>query len=201
MGDLYMINKMKTKNYFLCIAIFVVGMFCVSIANIFGGFYCSVAVIEAILATVFAYDIFDNKDGFKENIISLIFVSIILFFGLLFFVVNDIFGVSVYTNGNLGFWGICVIISQLLSIAFVVYILVMFIMSLNQSRVEIIDDGENKKIDKEINKETRSNSSKTYDLHDDLSAQFEHKKINEKEEPKSIENNMKRNVPFMEEER
>ena len=111
-----MFNKEKNKINLLSIIVFVAGMFCVSIANVFGGFYCSVVVIEAIAATMLVYTTLDKKEGLRENIVNLSLVSIILFFGLLFFLVNDVFGISVYSKGDLGFWGICVLISQTLSI-------------------------------------------------------------------------------------
>ena len=66
--------------------------------NVFGGYYCGVAAIETILLTMLLYGVFDKKDGFKENLVSLILGSVVTLLGIAFFVCNDIFNVDIYSK-------------------------------------------------------------------------------------------------------
>jgi len=187
------LDKSKIKNYLLCMAIFVVGMLSVSITNIFGGYYCSVAAVEMILYTIIVYNMFDKKIHSKENVISLVMVSVITALELVFFIINDIFGVDVYVKGDLNFLGVCVIISQLLSIFAIAYSSVYFVLDLNKSHVELVDEK-----DSCLDCEKSDDFEETSNHNEGLKTEIDRE---EKTEIKSIkENNIEVKTPFMEEE-
>lgn len=183
-------DKNNTKKYVLSAFMFVVGMLSVSISNFFGGYYCSVAVVETILFTILLYGIFDRKESFKGNVVLLILTSIVTVFSILFFVVNDIFNVPVYVKNVLNFWGFCVIASQSISILSIVYLAVYLAISLNKSKVELVED----KLE-----ETETNVNENKDVEEET---FVKNEEFVQEEVKSItQDNVKVDVPYMEEEK
>ena len=186
------LDKTKTKNYLLCMAIFVIGMLSVSVANVFGGYYCSVAAIESILFTVFVYNMFDKKIHTKDSLNYLIMAAVITAFELIFFIINDVFDVAVYVKNNLNFLGVCVIVSQLLSICAIVYCSIKFVLELNEFHVEVVEESEN-----DLN-EVPFETKQYREEKNDQTVEVEKKKV----EIKSIkENNVEVKTPFMEEER
>ena len=50
-----------TAIILISVFIFLVGMLNVSISGVFGGYYCSAAAIIVVLATIYAYELFDKK--------------------------------------------------------------------------------------------------------------------------------------------
>ena len=182
-------DKNNMKKYILSAIIFGVGMLSVSVSNIFGGYYCSVAVIETILYTMFVYGMFDRNENLKENAVLVALISCVTFSGLLFFVVNDIFNVNVYVKNVLDFWGICVISSQLLSMASIVYIAVYLVLSLNKNKVELVEDysEDTQNVEHEEVKQVEETVG-------------ENKDVVEKEVKSITHDNISVDVPYMEEE-
>jgi len=186
------LSKISSKNYCVCIAMFVVGMLSVSVANIFGGYYCSVAAIETILCTAFIYNLFDKKIDIKENVVCISLVSLITLLEIIFFVVNDVFNIDVYIKGNLNFFGMLILISQIVSIISIVYFSVCYFLVRENSRVEVIEETNCEKEESEVLNETVNEKYKASDV--------EEKK--ESNDVKAIqETTTKVDVPFMEEER
>jgi len=91
-------DKSKTKHFLISVFIFLIGMLNVSISGIFGGYYCAATAIIVVLATIYAYELFDKKINIKENILDLSLVGTITFLNIVFFLMNDIFDVRVYTK-------------------------------------------------------------------------------------------------------
>ena len=60
-----MSNKFNIKNCALLFGSFIAGMLSVSIANIFGGYYCSVLAIVAVLSTLYVFDSFSSCSSGK----------------------------------------------------------------------------------------------------------------------------------------
>lgn len=181
-------DKMLIKKIAVSVAIFVTGMFSVSIANVFGGYFAPVISIEIVALTIYLNYIFQEKEIFKKNYINLCLVSLIVLFGLIFFVVNDLIGVQVYVRDSLGFFGICVISSQIISIASLIYVLVNFLISANKNHIEVVDETEEKKVETEEKVVTEKEIDKEEEI------------INEEEIKSISENNLKVDAPFMEEE-
>lgn len=176
--------KKSLKNSALIFGIFAIGMFSLPVANLFGGYYSVVAVVIAVLATAFISDILD-KNSLKENLVEVIFIAVLFLFEFVFLIANDIFGHPVYVKSNLGFFGICVIISQLYSAGMICYYLISIVISMysNKHHVEIIekiDKNEESVIEEEIDV-GELNSDEVQEL----------KKLPQNEE--------KKEAPFMEE--
>lgn len=156
-----------------------------SIAGVFGGYYCSVSAILVVLTTIYVYDLFDKKLDIKENIVDLSFVGIITFMNILFFVVNDIFNFRVYTKNVFNFWTVSVIISQIISIIALVYASSFFVLNSRKGKVEIVENSK------------EENNEKTFDETEKLQ-----KEEVKKAEMKSIPQNKEpEKTPFMEEEK
>ena len=191
------LEKEKVRKYALAMVMFVVGMLSVSISNLFGGFYCSVVAIEVVLLTLYVYSAFDIKEKSKFDIIDLSLVASVTVFEILFFIINDIFGVDVYVKNNLNFLGVLVIVSQILCIASIIYMSVYQVVSLKNTHVEVIEKNDAKEVQK-VEETTVSENEKN--LTDDVEIQTEDVDIQQEETIKSIaENNVKVQAPFMEE--
>ena len=184
-----MMNKIQTKNLLLSVLVFLTGMLSVSISNIFGGYYGSVVAIVTILATFYVYNLFDNKESFKENLPSLILVGVVVALEVLFFIVNDMFGHDVYVKNHLDFWGICVLVSQGICVCGIVYLFVTTLLTAKASKVEIVNE-------REVNDQTA-----TSDNHDTIDVQTENNHDAKKEIKSIPENATVVNTPFMEEEK
>lgn len=207
------LDGFKFKNYFLSIGVFLVGMFSVSIANIFGGYYCSVAVIETVLFTMFVFNTFDKKILSRENIVSFSAISFITALEVVFFLVNDVFDLDVYVKNNLNFWGVVVIISQLLSIAAIVYFTIQYVLDLNKNDVELVEEKiekvEENKVDKKVVEKVVEKEVVSQFDNVDYASQSANEKTEEKEEfvekkpeIRSIrQNTINVKTPFMEEEK
>ena len=171
-------EKNILKEYVLYVISFIVGMFSVSIANFFGGYYCFAAVIEVIALTICIYSFFEKKDTNKYKLARLILSAGITLFIVVFFVVNDIFKVSVYTKNNFDFWSVTVIVSQLTSIGALIYSsVILFLESSKKNKIEIIDDngkievkiennitGDTEDVNVEKNKEIKYIDQKHFDV-------------------------------------
>lgn len=189
-------EKNKTRQFFINAFIFLVGMFNVSISGVFGGYYGSVAAIIVVLATIYTYELFDKKINIKENIAELSLIGSVAFLNVLFFLVNDVFNIRVYTKNNSGFWSILVIISQLIAIGALVYTSVMFILNSTKEKIEIVD--ENQKI-----KAVKKDDIKNNDTENTSESEMNQEKTDEtKVEIRAIEkkNENEKDPPFMEEE-
>ena len=66
-----MSNKFNVKNCALLFGAFITGMLSVSISNIFGGYYCSVLAIIAVLSTLYVFDTLD-KNTLSDNQLNVI---------------------------------------------------------------------------------------------------------------------------------
>ena len=182
-------NKNNLKNMTLLFGIFLAGMLSVSIANFFGGFYCTVAAIVIILATFYVFGVLDTR-SIKSNKINLIMVGIIALLETIFFVVNDIFGYNVYVKGNVDFFGGLVIASQIYCILAILYHLIMIDISFlkNNSSIELVE---------EVNVSNGQNVT-----HDVEEATVEESNDDSVEEIRQIpRNEIKQETPFMEEEK
>ena len=90
-------NKEILKNYILSAAIFVVGVFSIPLANLFGGYYCSVLAISVVLTTILMYSILD-KNTMQDNKILIISTLSLIAIEFALFTINDIFKISVYNK-------------------------------------------------------------------------------------------------------
>lgn len=135
-------NKSNLKNVVLVIGVLLLGTFSVTIANLFNGYYCGVAALAVLLSTIYLFDVLDKR-GLEENKINLIMVGGVVFFEVLFFLVNDIFGKTVYGGGSIGFFEAIVLFSQLYSVVGVIYYVLKNV--LFAKRVETIELVENHK--------------------------------------------------------
>lgn len=185
-------EKNKTKQFLISVFIFLVGMLNVSIAGVFGGYYCSAAAIIAVLSTIYVYEIFDKKINVKENILELSLIGIVTFLNIVFFLINDVFDIRVYSRNNFNFLSILVIVSQLISIGALVYTAVIFITNSAKEKVEVVEENKKK------NMETMDLNEKEQSLNEETS-----KKGEQKIEIKVIEENKidEKEPPFMEEEK
>lgn len=179
-----MINNLK--NNILLFGIFAAGMLSVSISNFFGGSYIAVAVITIILATMFTNECLD-KNSIYENKIDLISIGILSFFEVLFFIVNDIFNYPVYVKNDIGFFGICVIATQILCIGMILYKLVNIVLSIyRKDHIELVDEPVAKK----------------EEYVEEVDAQEEFVEDGNVEDLKQIpRTTIKKDAPFMEEEK
>ena len=181
-------NKNEIKNKALIFGIFMVGMLAVSIANFFGGYYCSVLAIVAILSTIYVFNVLD-LGNIKDNKVDIGLVALLSFLEFVFFVANDIFGHPVYVKGNVDFFGGLVIGSQIYSIAVILYNLIKIDLSLfkHKDTVELVEE----------KKEMTTNEGIEYDTEESL---FEDNKDVEdiKRIPRS---DIRKDAPFMEEEK
>lgn len=132
-------NKESLKKSIVPGLIYVTGMLSVSIANIFGRHYGFVCAIIIILSAIYLYNLFDQELQIKKNIVNLSLISFLLLSELLFFIVNDIFNVIVYSKGYTGFWGVLVIISQVLSVAGLIYLLINLVIENKNTSIEVIE--------------------------------------------------------------
>lgn len=182
-------NKVQMKKFLLSLLIFVAGAFSVSIANMFGGHFGIVVVVQVVSLTVYLNELLTDNSSLKNSLVELILIGVVLFLNLVFFVTNDIVGKSVYVGNLTNFWDITVIVSQLVSLGSLVYALVVFVLKSKIIHIEVVDycdknieESNCQKVEKEEFEETATTS--------DVS-----------EEVKSIvENNVKVETPFMEEE-
>ena len=181
-----MVGKNFIKKNSLFIGMFVIGMFTVSIANFFGGYYCSVLAAITVLATIYVFNILDNET-INENKFNLIMIGVLLLSELVFFAVNDIFGHSVYVKGNIDFFGGFVIAVQIYSVVVSIYSLVNFVLIFSKKEtIELVDDEKRIIVDE-----------KDEELH------VEEKNIKKEEEDlkRIARSDFKKDVPFMEEEK
>lgn len=179
-------GKENFKENIIVGLIYVVGMLSVSIANIFGNHYGFVAAIVIVLSAVYAYNLFEGDVQIKKNLVNIIGISTILLFEFVFFLVNDLFNVSVYIRNDLRLWGILVVASQIISVCGICYLLInLSVATKKDATVEVVITTQ------ETNSETTNNDEETFE--NDVE---ENKKI------KFISNEKTNlNIPFMEEER
>ena len=180
-------QKVSSQKLWIKLVIFMVGMFSVSIAGMFGGYY-STAIASMLLMTIYAYNFLDD---IGENLVPSVLIAVVTFFQLLFFVVNDIFNVPAYTRNNFNFMSILVMLSQTISVGALVYELSFVFRNFisREPHVELVH-GESDSVE-ECAEETEKYESET----------FENEEDNEKEtEIKYISHNAQDEVPFMEEE-
>jgi len=174
--------KENLKNIILPCLTLVTGMLSVSISNIFGNHYGFVAIIVIVLSALYTYNLFDKGEEIGKNLANLVLMGTVLFFQLLFFVVNDIINIPVYTKNSLGFFGVCVLVSQIISVVGLLYLIVNFVLQNKETYIEVVG-------------------------HDDLKDTEELAEVDsqlateeEKKEVRFIsEKNNQQNVPFMEE--
>ena len=143
----------------------------------------------------------------KENLVSMILVGIVVFFELLFFVVNDIFNFDVYVRNRINFWSFNVMFSQVISMGSIIYSIVNFVIEIKKTRVEVLDGNESakriikeeKKADIYAHEEVEMNEE--IELHE--AKKYKEEIQNEmKVEIKSItRENVKVTTPYMEEEK
>lgn len=179
-------NKENFKENIVVGLIYVVGMLSVSIANIFGNHYGFVAAIVIVLSAVYAYNLFEGDVLIKKNLINIIGISIILFFEFVFFVVNDLFNVSVYIKNDLSFLGILVVASQIISVCGLIYLFInLSVVTKKETTVEIIETTQ------EVKNENTNDKEENFK-----------ENVEETKEIKFISNEkLNLNVPFMEEEK
>lgn len=180
-----MSNKFNVKNCALLFGAFITGMLSVSISNIFGGYYCSVLAIIAVLSTLYVFDTLD-KNTLSDNKLNVIFLCILIACETIFFVTNDIVGYSVYQKNNMGFFGWLVVGSQLFSVGVIAYTMISIVLNFFQKdSIELVDDVSNK-----------------VEGHDDVQEEIEAKKDEVKQEDvrRITQNNVRKEAPFMEEE-
>ena len=91
-------DKIHVRKILLSVLIFVTGMFSVSLANVFGGYFGAVAAIQVVAATVYLTYSLGDKQLNKTNLTDFVLVGLVLLFGVLFFVVNDF-----YANNHIFF--------------------------------------------------------------------------------------------------
>jgi len=187
------IIKNNVKNNALIFGVFVTGMLSVSIANLFGGYYCFVAAIVVVLGTLFTFNVLDNK-SLEENKIELILISILAFFELMFFLVNDVIGYPVYVKNNFNFTGICVMASQFYSIVVLAYSMIKIVLSFyKKDEIELIDN---------VEKAEDKVDEKKEEIIEEAEEVLKEKKVEESkpQEMKRItETNVRKQAPFMEE--
>ena len=136
--DDYM-EKIQNKKFISSLLIFISGCFSVSIANVFGGYFAIVSVIQMIAITIYLVTILEEKDAFKTNLIELILIGLSVVPGLVFFITNDIVGKDVYVGNLSNFWDVCVICSQLISLGSLAYSLFKFAFKFNKNHIEVVD--------------------------------------------------------------
>ena len=180
-----MICKNSFKDNALIFSAFLSGMWSVTISNFFGGYYCVVLAILVVLSSFLVYSVLD-RELVKENKIVLIGISVLILFEFVFFVFNDIFGIDVYVKNDVGFLGMCVLISQLLSIGMIVYCLVDIVLSFTKKEtIELVNDNE-------IDEENESKEEEEIE-----------EKIEDEEKVEEIkripETKFQKDIPFMEE--
>ncbi len=191
-----LLNRMK-KNV-LCVLMFVVGLLSVSIANAFGGYYSFVAIVEVVLFTMFVYHLLDDIHVLRDNVINLSLCALITFFQIIFFFVNDVFDKPVYVKESLGFFGIAVIISQIISAIAIAYVAVNLVIDLRKNKIEVVDHENDTLYEKKED---------TVEIKDELEkkntfAQTGDIVESDDKELKSIaEQNIKVEAPFMQEEK
>ena len=174
------VNYSKT----LIFGVFVAGMLSVSIANLFGGYYCSVAAIAVILNTMYILNSLD-KGTFQDDKFNVITISIISILEVLFFLVNDVVGYSVY-NGDINFLSTIVSGSQLYSVVMIIFNLVKNVLSyVKKDKIELVEEHE------EINKNEDDHNEEEDESIDDDGIVEDIKRI--------PESDIKKETPFMEE--
>lgn len=180
-----MMNNKNYKNTVFCGLVYIVGMLSVSIANIFGNHYGFVALLVISLSSLYAYNLFEGELQLKKNFINIILCGFILLSELVFFIVNDIFNVSVYSMGYTTFWSVFVIISQVVSVCGIMYLLINMVLENRQASIEIIEQNSQLNDQKEIIEEE--------------------KQVFNNEEEKTVKfisnSNVNQKAPFMEEEK
>ena len=182
-------GKIQTRKILLSLLVFFAGAFSVSIANIFGGHFGVVSAIQVVALTIYLNDVLTEKNAFKANLVDLILIVIVFGLNLVFFIANDVVGNAVYVGDLTKFWDICVVSSQLLSLAALIYTLGMFVLKSKIIHIEVIDY-----CDKDSEKETYVETSKE-DVKETVKSEEKQTEV------KSIvENNVKVETPFMEEE-
>lgn len=191
-----MLEKSKTNQYMLYLAICLVGMLSVSITHLFGGYYSAVAAIVTVLGTLLFYNLFDKKETFSSDLVTNVVALIIIGCQLVFFVVNDIFNYPVYVKNHLGFWGVTVIISQIISILGILYFIIMLVISLNKDRIELVSEDDKKSENENLNFNDSDSVYSQENKTDDVEEKTIRKEI--RSIPEKI-NNVK--APFMEEEK
>lgn len=185
-----MSNKFSVKNCALLFGAFVAGMLSVSISSLFGGYYCSVLAIVAVLSTLYIFDSLD-KNNLQENKINIILLGILILCETVFFVTNDIIGYSVYQKGNMGFFDVFVMGSQLFSIGVIAYTMISIVLSFFcKDSIELVDDIRTEPTHEEETKKEE--------------VAFEQKEVKEEKKEEYIkriaQNNVRKDAPFMEEE-
>ncbi len=139
------------KSYLFVLGCCFIGIFSVSLSNLFWGYYGIGFAICLILFTLFVLESLNNK-SFEEN--KGVFYLILggLFFQLLFFVVNDVFSVVVYQKSDVNFWGWIVIASQIYNCCAVAYLVLKMTFSIFKNKnVEIIEKSDFESKEKEAN--------------------------------------------------
>lgn len=145
-----MMNNKNYKSTIFCGLVYIVGMLSVSIANIFGNHYGFVALLVISLSALYAYNLFEGELQLKKNFVNISLCGFILLSELVFFIVNDIFNVSVYSMGYTTFWSVFVIISQVASICGIIYLLINMVFENRQASIEIIEQNSKMNDQKEI---------------------------------------------------
>ena len=180
-------NKEIYKKFIFPGLVCITGMLSVSVANVFGNHYGFVALLVIVLSALYAYNLFEGELKLKQHLINIGLVGFILLSELLFFVVNDLFNISVYVKGYTTFWGVLVIVSQIISVCGLIYLLVNFVVENRKTSVEVIEQDSNLNEEKEIIEEERTSISE--EQKEEIEVRF-------------ISNiNSNENVPFMEEEK
>ena len=120
----------------------------------------------------------------KDNKLNVIFLAALVLFEFVFFVTNDIVGYPVYEQGNLGFFGILVVGSQLFSIGVSVYTLVSIVLGFfHKDSIELVDD------------------LKGVEEHLEIEEPVVEKEEKKEEDIRRLtQNNVRKEAPFMEEE-
>ena len=185
-----MSNKFNIKNCALLFGSFIAGMLSVSIANIFGGYYCSVLAIVAVLSTLYVFDSMDNNN-LKENKINIILLGVLVLCEAVFFVANDIVGYAVYKKSSMGFFDMFVMGSQLFSVGVIAYTMISIVLSFfTKDSIELVDDISTPSIHEEETKKEE--------------VTFEQKEVKEEKKEEYIkriaQNTVRKEAPFMEEE-
>jgi len=190
-----MVKKNIVKKNALFMAMFVIGMLTVSVANFFGGYYCVVLAPVAILATVYTFNVLENNE-LNENKYELLMVGVLILFEFIFFVVNDIIGYPVYVRGNTGLMDVTVMGVQVYSVAVTIYSLIKLVLIFCwKDKVELVD-GENK-----IDGSLDNNQEEIYFEKDTINSEENANNNKEKEIKRITQFGVKKDVPFMEEEK
>lgn len=189
-------RKEEFRKIILPCLVFCVGMLSVSIANIFGNHYGFVAILAIVLSAIYVYDILDNEIKIMDRVVTLSLMGVVVFLELFFFVINDLFNISVYTVGKFGFFDICVLLSQFISISGIIYLLVNVVLNNRKIDVEIMENDENTYVNNSKTEDYISTEQKVEKVEE---VEEKHEKV--EEEVRFIQNNNKsQKVPFMEEE-